>query len=193
MKNANQIITALQNDNSNINLETITDALKNVASTTFATLTQASKISTAAKHNNQALYKITRQNVILNNGESSLYENKVKRDVQEAFKAIASHYEAVNGSYSVCALKSDTNKHYLRAIVNKALEVIYYDFINDQIVDKEFIAQYLAPAAAKKLLAPKKPTFIKHANIELTENIIIRNFSLKNIYSININKKSLIC
>jgi hypothetical protein len=197
MLNAPQIVTDLQTETSLINVASIQEALQNVASTTFATLTQASPIKTALKLN-QNFFKITVQNVVLNNGGSSLYTNAVNKelnasqeDVQEAFKALASHYEQVNGSYSVCALKSDTSKHYLRAVVNKALEVIFFDANKMEVVTREHVASFLAPAASKKLLETKKTTYVQHSDI--SHKVIVRTFALKNIHSLNINKQKLSC
>ena len=193
-----QIVADLQstiaNNNSNINVVSIMQALKDVKSTTFATLTQASEIGLAAAHKaTQSLFKVTVQNVVLNNSPASLYNNAVNKevnDLEEAFQGLASHYEQINDSYSVCALKSDTNKHYLRAIVNTA-KVIYFDANTQQEITKEHVAQFLAPAAAKKLLAPSKVNVIKHADISHT--VTVRNFALKNIHSINLTKNQLTC
>ena len=127
---AQQIVNTLENtqanNTSNVNVANVINMLAKVKSTTFATLTQASKVSTAAAHKALNIYKITVQNVTLCNSSSSLYSNAVNREVvatqqADAFTALPSNYVMLANSYSVVALKSNTNKHYLRAIVNKCL------------------------------------------------------------------------
>jgi hypothetical protein len=192
MINAQNIVTALSNNS--IETQAIIDALANVTSTTFATLTQASRVKTAAKHNNQNIYKITVQNVTLCNSTSSLYNNAVTREVvateqAQAFTAMPSNYDMIDGSYSVVSLKSNPAKHYLRAIVNKCLEVVYYCANTNRVLTKEEVAEYLTASAAKQLLAPATKTVVQHANIEHT--VTVRTFAIENIYSINLNKQAL--
>lgn len=179
---------------SNINVTSIINALKHVKATTFAGLTQASKVKTAAAHKAEDIYKITVQQVTLCNSDASLYNNAVTREVVKTnqaseFESLPSNYVMINDSYSVCALKSNTNKHYLRAIVNNASEVVYYCNTTNKFLTKQEVSEYLTASASKALLNPPKTNEIKHAEVE--HNVTIRNFGLENIYSINLAKQSL--
>lgn len=174
---------------SGINVANIINALANIKSTTFATLTQASKVKTAAKHNAQNIFKITVQNVTLCNSNASIYSNAVSKQTQDTFTALPSNYEMIDNSYSVCALKSNTSKHYLRAIVNRALQVVYYCANTNTVLSKEQVAEYLTKSAADKLLNPVASTHVQHADV--THTVTARTFALQNIYSINVNKQTL--
>lgn len=192
MINAKNIVSQLSNNT--IQTQAIIDALANIKSTTFATLTQASQVKTAAKHKDQNIYKITVQNVTLCNSNSSLYNNAVTREVvateqADAFTAIPSNYDMINESYSVVSLKSNPSKHYLRAIVIRCLEVVYYCANTDRVLSKEEVAEYLTASAREQLLNPPAKTVVKHSNIE--HSVTVRTFAIENIHSININKQSL--
>ena len=183
------------NTSSNINLATVTNALSSVKSTTFATLTQASKVTLNAQLKTLNYYKITVQNVTLCNSSASIYTNAVNKqlnaqDVQaQVFKAVASNYTQINNSYSVVALKSNTNKHYLQAIVNNCLQSVYYCASTNTFVSKQHIANYLSANASAKFLNTSKATTVQHANV--THTVTARTFALANIYNINVNKQSL--
>lgn len=197
------IVTALNkaqaNNNSNINVNNVISALSNVTSATFATLTQASKVSTAAAHKAQNIYKITVQNVTLCNSNASLYNNAVNKQVTQAsatsntqaqaFTALASNYTMLNNSYSVVALKSNASKHYLRAIVNKALAVAYYCVNTNTLLTKQQVAHYLTASASKALLSTAHANVVQHANV--VHNVTVRSFALANIYNINVAKQTL--
>lgn len=190
---AQNIVNTVTNNNT-VTAAQIAHAMQNVKSTTFATVTQCSKVKTAAKHSAQNIFKITIQNLTLCNSASSIYSNSVNKHVQatqqaQAFTALASNYVMLNNSYSLCALKSNTSKHYLRAIVNKCLTSVYYCANTQQFLTKQQVAQYLTASAANKLLNTQQQTTVKHANI--THNVTVRTFALQNIYSLNINKQQL--
>lgn len=182
------------NNTSNINLATVTNALSSIKSTTFATLTQASPVTLNAQLKTLNYYKITVQNVTLCNSSASLYTNAVTREViathqAEAFTAVASNYTQINNSYSVVALKTNTSKHYLQAIVNKCLQSVYYCASTNAFVSKEHIASYLSENASSKLLRTSKATTVQHADV--THTVTARTFALANIYNINVNKQTL--
>lgn len=178
---------------SKIDVVSIINALNGVEATTFATLTQASRVALAAKNDHKNFYKITVQNVTLCNSSAGMYVNKVNRENLEGvkdFEALPSNYVMIGDSYSVCALKSDTSKHYLRAIVNKCIESVYIDMDRGVLISKEEVAKYCTLSAAEKILNPSSETHVKHANV--THSVIVRTFALKNIYSINVNKQALV-
>ena len=200
LTNAQNIVSTLRNaqaqNASKINVTNIINALQNVTATTFATLTQASAVATSAQHKAQRIYKVTTQNVTLCNSASSLYSNAVNKHVvatqqAQSFTALASNYVMLNNSYSVCALKSNTNKHYLRAVVNKCISVAYYCARTNTLLTKQQVAVYLTASAAKAMLAASTSNTVQHANI--THNVTVRNFSLANIHSITVNKQVLSC
>jgi hypothetical protein len=194
---AQSIVKTLANNSNNINVNAIQQALSNIQSTTFATLTQASLVKTATLHKLQNIYKITVQNVTLCNSNANIYVNSVTKHVQataqaQAFTAQQSNYTAINNSYSLCMLNSNNNKHYLRAIVNKCLQVVYYCANTNTLLSKVQVAKYLTASASLQLLSTSTSTSttVQHANI--THNTTVRNFSLQNIYSINVNKQTLL-
>ena len=187
---AHSVVTALTNGKaSRINVPVLEAVLANIKSTTFATLVQSSQVKIAKKHG-QEIYKITQQQITLNNGKSSLYVNAVNRECEVEHAPIPSKYDSVNGSYSLCTLKSDPSKQYIQALINKCNSSIYYCMKTQQIVDKTHVAQYLGPKAAELLLNPPKKTEVKHAGIE--HSVQFRVFALVNIYSLNINKQKLL-
>ena len=190
----NTLNSTTSTNTSRINVANIVNALSNIKSTTFATLTQCSKVATASAHRAQNIYKLTVQNVTLCNSNASIYSNAVTREViasqqAEAFTAMPSNYTMIDNSYSVCALTSNTNKHYLRAIVNRCLQVVYYCANTNTLLSQEEVAKYLTPSASKALLSTSTGTHVQHADV--THSVIARTFSLPNIYSINVNKQTL--
>lgn len=183
---AQNIVSTLAH--SHVTLDQIQQALSTVNSTTFATLTQASQVKTAAAHRDQRIFKITVQNVTLCNSDASLYNRAVTREAQrteqaDAFTSMPSNYDAINGSYSVVSLKSNPDKHYLRAIVNRAIESVYY-------CAKQQVAEYLTKSAREQLLNPSTSTHVQHADV--THTVTARTFALQNIYSINVNREQLV-
>jgi hypothetical protein len=186
---AQQIVNTVTDTTSTITASQIVQALRTVKGATFATLTQASQVKTAAAHRSQNIYKITVQNVTLCNSDASLYSNAVARETEQAFTAMPSNYDMINNSYSVCSLKSNPAKHYLRAIVNKCLQVAYYCANTNAIVSKADVAPYLTNSAREQLLNPSTSTHVAHADVVHT--VTARTFALQNIYSINVNKQSL--
>lgn len=198
LANAQNIVNTLAatqaNNNSNINVTNVINALSNINSTTFASVTQASKVSTSAKHKAQSIYKINVLSVTLCNSSASIYNNAVNKQLTaqnegQTFSALSSNYTQINNSYSVCALTSNTNKHYLRAIVNKCLATVYYCANTKQFLTKTQVAQFLTASASKALLAANTQTHVQHANV--THNVTVRTFALQNIYNINVNKQTL--
>ncbi len=190
----NTLLATQADQSSNITAETLAAALSTVRSTTFATLTQASTVKTAAKHSDQRIYKITVQNVTVCNSASSLYNNAVTREAQateqaQAFTSLPSNYDMIDNSYSIVSLKSQPSKQYLRAIVNRAIQSVFYCANTDRMLSKEQVAEYLTKSAADKLLNPAASTHVQHADV--THTVTARTFALHNIYSINVNKQTL--
>ena len=191
MLDANKIINDLNKPNSKITVNALSKALENVKGATFATLTQASEVKIAKKHN-QHIVKLTRQSLTITAGTTSnLYVNAVSKELGEQYQPLPSHYEAINDSYSLCALKSDPTRQYIRASVNQCYDSEYYDVNKGEYITKERVAEFLAPSAREKLLNPKKETYIQHADV--THTNIHRNFSLENIHSISLGNTTLHC
>ena len=190
MLNAKQIITDLQKPNSKITSEKLEKVLGNIKSTSFATVTQASLVKLAKKHN-QHIVKLTRQSLTINCGPSSLYVNAVSKEQGEQYQPLPSHYQAINDSYSLCELKSDPARKYIRASVNQCYDVKYYDVNAGKYITKEKVAAFLSPSARENLLNPSKETHVKHS--DTTHHNTHRNFALTNIHSIALNNTTLHC
>jgi len=185
----NTLISNTATNCSNITADALASALSSVKGTTFAGLTQASKVKTAAANKAMNIYKLTVQQVTLCNSDASLYANAVSREVGQAFESLPSNYDMLNGSYSVVSLKSNPAKHYIRGIVNNCSQAAYYNADTNMFMSKGEVADYLTPAASKQLLAPKAPTVVQHADVE--HNVTTRTFALANIYSLTLNKSTL--
>ena len=194
----NTVTNKAASNTSNVNVTALINMLTSVNATTFASVTQASKVKTAAAHKTQNIYKITMQNITLCNSAASLYSNAVNKQISnnkatsaslQAFTALASNYTSINNSYSVVALTSNLNKHYLRAIVNKCNASVYYCVNTNTFIAKHVLAQYLTASAARTLLSTNTSTTVQHANV--THSVTARTFSLANIYSLTANKQTL--
>jgi len=185
----NTVTSKAANNTSNINIVSLTNLLTSTKSTTFANITQASKVKTASAHKAQNIYKITVQNVTLCNSAASLYSNAVNKQVSSTFTALASNYTMLNNSYSIVALTSNLNKHYVRAIVNKCNSSVYYCANTNKFLAKHVLAQYLTASAARTLLSNNKVNTVQHANVQHT--VTARTFSLSNVYSITANKQTI--
>ena len=170
--------------------EDVKQHLATVRGTTFAQIVQVTPVATAAAHKAVNISKVTVANVQLFNNLrefTNAYVNAVKRsaaklglsdprDVNE-FTSQGNYFENTD-CYSVVKHKTQ-EKYYLFVIYNKA-ESVYV--MNNTVVDKQQVAQYLTPSAAKALLEPEST--VHNVAQDVTHNVQVRTVKLENIVSI---------
>lgn len=165
--------------------------LQNVHGVTFAQIRTVTPVKLSAANKQHKILKVGRANVQLANNlkaHTELYANAVKRsagaiadnDQQQvaAFESSGNYFEHTN-CFAVVQHKTDPSKQYLFGIYNTG-EAVYVH--SGQVVDKQYVAQFLTPAEAKKLLAPPAPVYNVAHDIE--HNVVVRTVSLSNIVSI---------
>ena len=162
--------------------------LANVRGTTFATITQVTKVATAAAHKAVTINKVTEASVQLFNNINeftSVYANAVKRDAGVTEFTVQDNYFEHTDCYSVVKHKTK-DAYYLYAIYNTAKSVYIKD---GQELSKAEVAEYLTPSAARALLDPQ-PTLNVLNNVE--HSVAVRTVALANIVSIVAQKQLLI-
>lgn len=170
--------------------------LQSVQGTTFASIVQCTPVTLAAKHKAAgiSISKVTRANVQLFNNLAEFtnaYENAVKRSAAklgqdaskvEAFESSGNYFEHTD-CYSIVKHKTQ-EQFYLFVIYNNA-ESVYVE--GDTVVDKQHVAQYLTPGAAKELLTPKQ--VVENKTHELSHTVQVRAVKLENIVEIVAQKQ----
>lgn len=183
---------ALQKNNTVITPEGVKDLLVNTKGTTFAEIATVTPVKFAAAPTKDGVkaVRVTVANVQLFNGlkDYNVYANAVKRSAEKLgwtnpfnikdFEA-QDNWFAHTDCFSIVQNRKDPEKFYLYAIYNKA-ESAYV--MNNTVVSKEIIAQYLTPAAARELMSP--PTHNVNVTHDVTHNVIVRVISLDNVVGI---------
>lgn len=165
----------------------VADMLANVRGTTFASITQVTRVATAAAHKAVVINKVTEASVQLFNNVNeftSVYANAVKRDTGVAEFTVQDNYFEHTDCYSIVKHKTK-EAYYLYVIYNKARSVYVMD---GQELTKAEVAQYLTPSAAKALLDPQ-PTLNILNGVE--HNVAVRTVALANIVNIVAQKQLL--
>lgn len=193
-------LQALQLHNSGyaITPQDVSNMLATVRGTTFAIITQVTKVATAAAHKAVTINKVTEASVQLFNNLNeftSVYANAVKRTASniagndaaavEAFQAQSNYFEHTD-CYSVVKHKTK-EAYYLYAIYNNAKSVY---FIDGKEATKAEVVQYLTPSAAAALTEARETTVNVTTGVE--HSVTVRTVSLQNIVSIVANKQLLI-
>lgn len=179
---------ALQQTGTAITPADVSNVLATVKGTTFATITQVTKVATAAAHKAVTINKVTEASVQLFNNINaftSVYANAVKRDAGVAEFTVQDNYFEHTDCYSVVKHKTK-EAYYLYAIYNNAKSVYVMD---GREMTKAEVAAYMTPSAAKALLDPQ-PTHNVLNNVE--HSVAVRTVALANIVSIVANKQLLL-
>ena len=189
---------ALHNSGTRITPQHVSNLLAQVRGTTFAKITQVTKVALAAAHKAKVINKVTEASVQLFNNLNeftSVYANAVKRSASkiadnstaaiEAFEAQSNYFEHTD-CYSVVKHKTQ-DKYYLYAIYNTAQSVYVCDGIE---LSKAEVAQYMTPSGAKGLLEPSATVLNVGAGVE--HSVTVRTVGLENIVSIIAQKQLLI-
>lgn len=188
----------LQRNGTAITPADVSNMLATVRGTTFATITQVTRVTTAAAHKAVTINKVTEASVQLFNNISeftSVYANAVKRSANkiaendpalvQGFTAQSNYFEHTD-CYSVVKHKTK-DAYYLYAIYNSAKSVYVKDGVE---LTKAEVAEYLTPSAARELLTP-----YDH-NLNVTHDVLhdvqVRVVALGNIVSIVANKQLLL-
>lgn len=161
--------------------------LLNNASVTFASVTYATNVKTAAKFKHVNIVKTTVANVQLfsNIKQANVFKNAVQKNANVANFNVSSNYFTHTNCYSIVKHKIK-NLLYLYAIFNNVSSVTYT--INNVTATKQQVAQYLTASAANKLLNSNTSTYNVTNNV--THNVIVRTIALSNIKSITANKQT---
>jgi IMP cyclohydrolase len=189
-------VQAQQNSYS-ISVADVEQLLAPVRGTTFATIAYVTKVATAAAHKAMHISKVTIASVQLFNNlqaYTNAYENAVKRSAAKiagndaqavaAFKSQDNYFEHTQ-CYSVVKHKTD-EKFYLFSIYNNA-ESAYV--IDNKVVDKADIVQYLTKSAAAALFSDGT---VHNVTNDITHSVVVRTVKLQNIVSITAQKQTLL-
>lgn len=187
VKTAQRIVNSVLANTQAINPANVQQALATVKGTTFASLTTCAKVATIAAYKNEKVYKISKQNVLLCNSNSNIYENAVSKEVQENFQAQMGYYTPVNGSYSFVTNKNAT-KHYLRGLSQSCSYSVYYCAKTERFLSKKEVAQlmFASEPPRKKFIEGNKETYVQHADVTHTQTP--RVFMLERLYNVSLNK-----
>jgi hypothetical protein len=162
-------------------------------STTFASISYATKVATSAKFKDVCISKHTTANVVLFSQltDFDVYRRavvksatKLENDSQkvESFETQENYYEHDTNCFSIVKHKTKES-FYLYAHFNNAQSKYYIDNIE---VSKEDIMQYLTKSAAEKLMQDN--SIIHNKANDVYHSIICRTISLENLKSITANK-----
>ena len=171
------------------NAATVHAMLQHTQGTTFANITQATRVKTAAAHKDSVIVKVSIANVTLAsnlNEFTNIYKNKVQREIGKDFEVSATWFKHTK-CYSIVE-HNTKGTMYLYAMYNNTTAVAYYNVDTNSVMTKEEVAEYLTPSAAKKLLEPSAPTYNKTNDVE--HNVTIRTIGLANIVHMNANRQS---
>ena len=172
--------------------------LANTHGTTFAQIETLTPVALAAAHKKAGveIFKHTTANVQLFNHIKdfrNVYQSAVKRSADKIagndaqavadFESQGNYFEHTD-CYSIVKHK-DKDKFYLFCIYNNANSEYV---MNNQIVNKATVAQYLTPAAAKALLAPSATVVNKTYDIEYS--VVVRTIDMDNIIKVTANKQT---
>jgi hypothetical protein len=166
----------------------VAEVLENVRGTTIANITQVTQVATSAANKHIDIRKVTVASVTLANNLkafTSLYANKVKRTSGAAEFKPASNYFVHTDCYSIVQHKT-TGEQYLFAMYNNS-DSVYV--LNDVLVSKETVAQYLTASAAKKLL--DNSTTVHNKTNDVTHSAHVRTVKFANIVSFSASKRTL--
>lgn len=189
----------MQRANNNcITQEQVQSLLASTNGVTFANVHQVTQVKTAAKHKHENIFKVTVASVTLANNLkqfTNVYENKVKRTaaaIESNDKQAVEQFESASNwfTHTPCysVVKHNTkDQYYLFALYNNSSSVYIH---NGAIVDKQYVAQFLTPAAAKQLLNDSDTVTNKTHNIE--HKAIVRTVALSSIVQLTANKETVI-
>jgi len=163
--------------------------IEHVKGATFANITQATRVKTAATHKDMTIIKVTVANVMLANNLktfTSIYKNRVEKEIGEDFVVSDTWFHHTH-CYSI--VKHNTKETlYLYAMYNNTVSTAYYNADTDTVMSKSDVAAYMTPSAAKKLLEPAGPTH--NVTNDVDHNVTIRTIGLANVVAMTVNKQS---
>jgi len=164
----------------------IASALNN-NSATFASVTCVTNVALAAAHKKagRVIVKCVSANVTLN----ANYTNSVNKSANIT-NFVASASVNNNTAFNNCVKhNANTNNYLLYATYNKVLKTCYYDVTTQQIVNKNYVAQFLTAAAANSTL--NKTTTTHNKTNDTTHNVVVRTIALHNVVQLNVNKQQI--
>ena len=192
LQQAQAAVSAQQNAQQ-ITAQDVQALLQNVSGTTFAGITQVTPVKLAAKHKGESIVKITQASVqLFNTASSDIYGNQVRRQAEQRgetnaqeFETQENYYEHDSACYSLVTHRKNGTR-YLYCIYNRAESVYMH---NGQLVDKNYVAEFMTPAAAKELLNPKDSVYNVTHGVE--HNVTVRTIKLENVVRIAAAKQEL--
>jgi len=188
---------ALRANNNTLSAAQLEFLLRGV-SVTFAQILYVTDVQLAAAHKAEGIQKVTSANVLLASNiaaQTHLYARAVRKsaagfkenDAQavQGFVAQSNYFEHT-ATHSIVVHKQHPDKFYMFAIYNRA-ESLYVH--NGAVVDKQHVAGYCTPSAAKLLLAPTAT--VHNVTHNVTHSVHVRTIALDNIVHIRARKQLL--
>ena len=167
-------------------------------SVTFAQILYVTQVQLAAAHKGEGIQKVTSANVLLASNiaaQTQLYARAVRKSATkfkqndaaavQAFESSGNYFEHT-ATHSIVVHKQHPDKFYMFAIYNNADSVYMH---NGAVVDKQHVAGYCTPSAAKLLLTP--PVAVHNVTHNVTHSVHVRTIALDNIVHIRARKQLL--
>ena len=167
-------------------------------SVTFAQILYVTQVQLAAAHKAEGIQKVTSANVLLASNiaaQTQLYARAVRKSAAkfaqndpaavQAFESSGNYFEHT-ATHSLVVHKQHPDKFYMFAIYNNATSVYMH---NGAVVDKQHVAQYSTPSAAKLLL--KADDTVHNVTHNVTHSVHVRTIALDNIVHIRARKQLL--
>lgn len=183
-------ILQMQNAGHRLTPYDVQNLLSGVRGVTFAGISYATQVKTAAVHRDKIIHKVTQANVqIANNllSFTSVYANAVRKSAQTFAANLQSNidefvpqnnYFEHTPCYSVVRHRQQ-NKYYLYAIFNSASS----RYINNGVeLSKQEVAEYMTPSAADKLLNGTR--VVENVTHDILHTVQVRTIQLEKIVSI---------
>jgi len=188
---------ALHANNNTVTAQAVAQLLQNV-SVTFAQIVYVTKVTLAAAHKAQSIYKVTTANVLLANNiaaHTHVYARAVRKSAAKhasnAASAVAAfsaqqNYFVHTATHCIVQHAQHASKLYLYAIYNSASSVYVH---NNTVVSKQHVAQYCTASAAAQML--QKDNTVHNKTHNITHNVQVRTIALSNIVSMRARKQLL--
>jgi hypothetical protein len=195
---AAQAALVAQANNNFITAQDVEALLQNVRGTTLASITQVTKVATAAVNKARTVQKVTQASIQLFNNVND-FKNVYTAAVKRSANAIADNnaanvndfeqqdnYFTHTNTFSLVQHKTDPSKFYLFAIYNTAESMLFIDGVQ---ATKQEVAQLLTPSAAKTLMQPSN--IVHNVTNDVFHTVQVRTIGLNSIVQLNAMKQQL--
>ena len=186
---------AQQANNNKVTPVDVKQLLNNVKGATMANFTTVTDVKLSAANKDIVIKKVSVASIQLFNSIkdfNKIYKEAVKRSAIklgisskiniEEFQPSDTYFEHTD-CFSLCKHKLK-DEYYLYALYNSSKSVYVMD---GKIVDKQTVASYMTPSAAKELLNPTPVTH--NVTNDVVHDVVIRTLKLSNIVRIAADKQ----